>query len=55
MEPHSTECVWELAERRFVYIVEDRERAGGGRERCSFVGDLDAVVDGVSAPGDRAR
>jgi len=50
MEPHSTECVWELAEHRFVYIVEDRERAGGGKNTL-FAGDLDGLVDGISARG----
>ena len=50
MEPHSTECVWELAEHRFVYIVEDREGAGGGR--CTlFAGDLDTLVDGITERG----
>lgn len=27
--PHETEAVWQLAEDRFVYIVEDSGRAGG--------------------------
>ena len=50
MEPHSTECVWQLAEHRFVYIVEDRAGAGGGR--CTlFAGDLDALVAGITARG----
>ena len=26
--PHDTEAVWELGEHRFVYIVEDADRAG---------------------------
>jgi len=28
-QPHDTEAVWQLAEDRYVYVVEDRQRAGG--------------------------
>jgi hypothetical protein len=28
--PNEVEAVWQLAEDRFVYIIEDHERAGGG-------------------------
>jgi hypothetical protein len=28
--PNQVEAVWQLAEDRFVYIIEDHERAGGG-------------------------
>ncbi|MDR7252425.1 catechol 2,3-dioxygenase-like lactoylglutathione lyase family enzyme [Nocardioides sp. BE266] len=27
--PNDVEAVWQLAEDRFVYVIEDRERAGG--------------------------
>jgi hypothetical protein len=27
--PHDTEAVWQLAEDRYVYVVEDQQRAGG--------------------------
>ena len=27
--PHDTEAVWQLAEDRYVYVVEDSQRAGG--------------------------
>jgi catechol 2,3-dioxygenase-like lactoylglutathione lyase family enzyme len=50
MEPHATECVWELAEHRFMYIEEHRD-APGGAEHTIFVDDLDAVVAGIAARG----
>lgn len=28
--PNDVEAVWQLAEDRFVYIIQDRDRAGGG-------------------------
>jgi predicted enzyme related to lactoylglutathione lyase len=28
--PNDVEAVWQLAEDRFVYIIEDQQRAGGG-------------------------
>ena len=49
-EPHETECVWELAEHRYAYIVEAPEGGGGG-VLTLFVGDLDRVVDGIAARG----
>ena len=48
--PHDTEAVWELAEHRFVFIVEDRESPGGGHHTI-FVEDLDALVAEISARG----
>jgi hypothetical protein len=27
--PHDTEAVWQLAEDRYVYIIQDADRAGG--------------------------
>lgn len=48
--PHATEAVWELAEHRFLYIVEDRENPGGGMITV-FVDDLDQRVERISARG----
>jgi len=48
--PHDTEAVWELAEHRYVYIVEDAERAGRGLVTL-FLEDLDAMVAAISARG----
>jgi catechol 2,3-dioxygenase-like lactoylglutathione lyase family enzyme len=48
--PHDTEAVWELAEHRYVYIVEDAERAGRGLVTL-FLDDLDAMVAAISARG----
>ncbi len=48
--PHDTEAVWELAEHRYVYIVEDAERAGRGLVAL-FLEDLDAMVGAISARG----
>jgi predicted enzyme related to lactoylglutathione lyase len=47
---HETECVWELAEHGFVYINEDRDRAGHSAVTL-FVDDLDAVVNAIDARG----
>ena len=48
--PHDTEAVWEQAEHRYVYIVEDAERAGRGLVTL-FLDDLDAMVAAISARG----
>lgn len=48
--PHATEAVWELAEHRFVYIVEQPEHAGHALHTV-FVGDLDERVAGIAARG----
>lgn len=49
--PHATEAVWELAEHRHVYVVEDRDAACGGAAVTIFVDDLDALVAEVSSRG----
>ena len=48
--PHGTEAVWELAEHRYVYIVEMPEHAGHARITL-FVGNLDALVSGIRERG----
>ena len=47
--PHATEAVWELAEHRFLYIVES-ERAGRATQ-LMFVDDLDARVEDIASRG----
>jgi hypothetical protein len=47
---HATEAVWELAEHRSLYIVEDAERAGNALQTI-LVDDLDAVVSEIAARG----
>ncbi len=41
--PHDTEAVWELAEHRYVYVVQMPEHAGHAR-LLIFVDDLEALV-----------
>jgi hypothetical protein len=48
--PHATEAVWELAEHRFLFIVEEAEVAGGALHTI-FVGDLDALVADIASRG----
>ncbi len=48
--PHATEAVWELADHRFLYIVERPERAGHALHTI-FVEDLDALVAGIASRG----
>ena len=48
--PHDTEAVWELAEHRYVYIVQQPEHAGHARLTL-FVADLDALVAQVAERG----
>ena len=48
--PHATEAVWELAEHRYLYVVEQPERAGKGLHTV-FVDNLDERVAGISARG----
>jgi catechol 2,3-dioxygenase-like lactoylglutathione lyase family enzyme len=48
--PHDTEAVWELAEHRFVYIVQRPEHAGHAMN-LSFVDDLDALVAQIADRG----
>ncbi len=47
---HATEAVWELAEHRFVFIVEDAEEAGRAIHTI-FVDDLDTLVADVASRG----
>ena len=48
--PHATEAVWELAEQRSLYIVENADRAGNA-VLTVLVDDLDARVDGAASRG----
>ena len=48
--PHATEAVWELAEQRSLYIVENADRAGNA-VLTVLVEDLDAWVDGAVSRG----
>jgi hypothetical protein len=48
--PHATEAVWEVADHRFVYIVEEPERAGNA-VNLLFVENLDAVVADIASRG----
>ena len=48
--PHETEAVWEVGEHRFVYIVQDPERAGHAVHTL-FAEELDAVVEGIGSRG----
>ncbi len=47
---HATEAVWELAEHRFIYVVEDPGRAGNALVTL-FTDDLDEVVDAIGNRG----
>lgn len=48
--PLATEAVWELAEHRYLYIVQMPEIAGRARHTI-FVSDLDAVADQIAGRG----
>ena len=48
--PHATEAVWEVAEHRAVYIVEDAKRACHSVQTL-FVDDLDPLVAEIAARG----
>jgi hypothetical protein len=48
--PTDTEAVWELAEHRYLYIVQMPEHAGHARHTL-FVADLDTVVAQISERG----
>lgn len=48
--PHGTEAVWELAEHRYVFIVQDTEGAGRATHTI-FVDDLDARVADIASRG----
>ncbi|MDA0631951.1 VOC family protein [Nonomuraea sp. MCN248] len=48
--PHEAEAVWRLAEDRYVYVVEDAARAGGG-VCLIWVDDPEAEVDRIAVRG----
>lgn len=48
--PHDTEAVWELAEHRSVYIVQQPEHAGHALHTI-IVDDLDALTAGIAERG----
>lgn len=48
--PLDTEAVWELAEHRYVYIVQQPKIAGHARHTL-FVANLDAVVAQIAGRG----
>ena len=48
--PHDTEAVWELAEHRYVYIVQQPEHAGHAMHTL-FVDDLDTLVARIAEQG----
>ncbi len=48
--PNDTEAVWELAEHRYVYVVQQPEQAGHARHTL-FVDDLDALVAQIAERG----
>jgi predicted enzyme related to lactoylglutathione lyase len=48
--PHATEAVWELADHRFLYIVEKPEHAGHAMHTV-FVDDLDALTAEIASRG----
>jgi len=47
---HETEAVWEIAEHRSIFIVEDADRAGHALHTI-FVDDLDSLVSEIAARG----
>ena len=50
---HETECVWDLADHRSIFILEDSERAGNATHTV-FVDDLDAITDEIESRGIKA-
>ena len=48
--PNDTEAVWELAEHRYLYIVQQPEHAGHARHTL-FVEDFDALVVQIADRG----
>jgi glyoxalase/bleomycin resistance protein/dioxygenase superfamily protein len=50
LHPHATEAVWELAEHRYLFILEDAERAGQATHTI-FVDDFDTRVADIAARG----
>jgi hypothetical protein len=47
---HETEAVWELAEHRWIFVVENADRAGYA-EHTIFVDDLDSLVSEIASRG----
>jgi catechol 2,3-dioxygenase-like lactoylglutathione lyase family enzyme len=47
---HETEAVWELAEGRSIFVVQDPERAGHALHTI-FVDDLESVVSEIASRG----
>jgi hypothetical protein len=48
--PHETDAVWEVAQHRYVYIVQHPEHAGHAKHTL-FVDDLVAVVAQIAGRG----
>ena len=48
--PNDTEAVWEVAEHRYIYVVQEPERAGNALV-LSFVDDLDDRVAEITQRG----
>jgi predicted enzyme related to lactoylglutathione lyase len=48
--PHDNEAAWQLSGEGWVYVVGDRERAGGGLLTL-LVDDLDARLESLAAEG----
>ena len=48
--PHDTEAVWELAEHRYLYIVQQHENAGHARHTL-FVDNFDAIIAQITERG----
>ena len=48
--PHATEAVWQLAEHRYVYIVQQPEHAGHAAHTL-FVANLDTLIEQVQVRG----
>ena len=48
--PHATEAVWELAEHRYLFIVEDGD-APGAANITILVDDLDALAADIASRG----
>jgi hypothetical protein len=48
--PNDIEAVWEVAEHRYIYIVQEPERAGNALV-LSFVDDLDDLVGEIARRG----
>jgi catechol 2,3-dioxygenase-like lactoylglutathione lyase family enzyme len=49
--PHATEAVWQVAEHRHIYILQDAKAPGGGLITIFIDDDLDALVAGIATRG----